>query len=87
MAYITYSHPSMPWIIAHRIDLFLLQETTTAIMVPSPMPGKTYTGRPYPIPSLYGPLLYPEVQETINKVRIVSGRSVFFSMNFILKNE
>jgi hypothetical protein len=27
------------------------------------------------------------VQETINKVRIVSGRSVFFSMNFILKNE
>jgi hypothetical protein len=38
---------------AHKIDLFLLQETTTAIIVPSPMPGPTYTGIAYP-PS-FGP--------------------------------
>jgi hypothetical protein len=42
--YITYSHPRMPCMIAHKIDLFLLHDNTTAIMVPSPIPGPTYTG-------------------------------------------
>jgi hypothetical protein len=48
-AYITYSQPRSPWTIAHKTDLFLLQDITTAIMVPRPTPG-TYTGYKFPEP-------------------------------------
>ena len=34
----TYSHEKMPWMMAHRIDLFALHEMAIASAVPNPTP-------------------------------------------------
>ena len=63
----------MPWMIAHKIDLFLLHDTTIAITVPKPIPGAIYTGREYsgfPVAAV--------VQDASNKMKTQKETLSFF---------